>query len=100
MLDTLPLVVDLNEKLVRAPCTKVGEHNLIAACNSLSCPTLAALIVLKLLKVVDYLLLLYSYNFRSMQQMLLTIFNNRSLIIISCDLYYRACSTKFVPPWY
>ena len=42
-LDTLPLVVDLNEKLVWAPCTKVGEHNLIVACNSLSCPHFSSL---------------------------------------------------------
>ena len=50
MLDTLPLVVDLNEKLVRAPCTKVGEHNLIAACNSLSCPHFSCLNSPKIIK--------------------------------------------------
>ena len=65
MLDTLPLVVDLNEKLVRAPCTKVGEHNLIAACNSLSCPHLSCLNCPKTIKSCGLLILLYSSNFRS-----------------------------------
>ena len=41
---------DLNEKLVRAPCTKVGEHNLIAACNSLSCPHFSYLNSPKIIK--------------------------------------------------
>ena len=50
MLDTLPLVVNLNEKLVCAPCTKVGEHNLIAACHSLSCPHFSCLNSPKIIK--------------------------------------------------